>query len=546
MDYKTSSRVICEGGLDTSNNHINLSANKPGAGVLLTNYEVGLDGGYKRIEGFQPYDSNYAEVGVGVAEGKILGIILFENSVSGATDIIAARKDLGVDEYTLYKYEFATGWVAISTGLTHYFVTGGSTVDKLRYDVGNNGVANVLCIVDGVNNAVLYDGTDWGFIDSGSTGADMDHAGGAMALDAPTYVSFFQKHLFLASDTKNSYKGVVAHSAPNVFYDFISANGSGQIIPGLEVTQIKPFRDNLFIFGINIIKKIVISDTTFLVEDVTKDIGLISSDAVVELGGQLIFLAPDGFRPIAGTDRINDIQIEALSKAIQSLVKNRVEGNSGANMNIVAIRGKSQFRVFFSSSSINVADSKGIIGSLRTSDQQKGWEFGELLGIRASCCASKYVNGTEIVLHGDYDGVVYRQESGNDFNGSNVVSIYMTPYLDLGDTETRKVIEKVTTFMNGEETVDLILGVRYDWGSIDVAIPTPYSLVLQFVTTLYDDPTSLYNDLSTLYGGAVTPIAIKALEGSFFSIQLSYTTNGTEAPHTVHGIVLEYSVKGRR
>jgi len=546
MDYKTSSRVICEGGLDTSNNHINLSANKPGAGVVLTNYEVGLDGGYKRIEGFQPYDSNYAEVGVGVAEGKILGIILFENSVSGATDIIAARKDLGVDEYTLYKYEFATGWVAISTGLTHYFVTGGSTVDKLRYDVGNNGVANVLCIVDGVNNAVLYDGTDWGFIDSGSTGADMDHAGGAMALDAPTYVSFFQKHLFLASDTKNSYKGVVAHSAPNVFYDFISANGSGQIIPGLEVTQIKPFRDNLFIFGINIIKKIVISDTTFLVEDVTKDIGLISSDAVVELGGQLIFLAPDGFRPIAGTDRINDIQIEALSKAIQSLVKNRVEGNSGANMNIVAIRGKSQFRVFFSSSSINVADSKGIIGSLRTSDQQKGWEFGELLGIRASCCASKYVNGTEIVLHGDYDGVVYRQESGNDFNGSNVVSIYMTPYLDLGDTETRKVIEKVTTFMNGEETVDLILGVRYDWGSIDVAIPTPYSLVLQFVTTLYDDPTSLYNDLSTLYGGAVTPIAIKALEGSFFSIQLSYTTNGTEAPHTVHGIVLEYSVKGRR
>jgi len=546
MDYKTSSRVICEGGLDTSNNHINLSANKPGAGVVLTNYEVGLDGGYKRIEGFQPYDSNYAEVGVGVAEGKILGIILFENSVSGATDIIAARKDLGVDEYTLYKYEFATGWVAISTGLTHYFVTGGSTVDKLRYDVGNNGVANVLCIVDGVNNAVLYDGTDWEFIDSGSTGADMDHAGGAMALDAPTYVSFFQKHLFLASDTKNSYKGVVAHSAPNVFYDFISANGSGQIIPGLEVTQIKPFRDNLFIFGINIIKKIVISDTTFLVEDVTKDIGLISSDAVVELGGQLIFLAPDGFRPIAGTDRINDIQIEALSKAIQSLVKNRVEGNSGANMNIVAIRGKSQFRVFFSSSSINVADSKGIIGSLRTSDQQKGWEFGELLGIRASCCASKYVNGTEIVLHGDYDGVVYRQESGNDFNGSNVVSIYMTPYLDLGDTETRKVIEKVTTFMNGEETVDLILGVRYDWGSIDVAIPTPYSLVLQFVTTLYDDPTSLYNDLSTLYGGAVTPIAIKALEGSFFSIQLSYTTNGTEAPHTVHGIVLEYSVKGRR
>jgi hypothetical protein len=542
MDDRQSAKIICEGGLDSSENYIHLSANKPGSATRLVNYEVGLSGGYRRIDGYQLYDADFPEVGEGDAEGKILGIIMFENTASGSTEIIAARKNIADSNYTFYKYEFATGWVAITTGLTH----SANNVNKLRWDVGNDGVNNILCVVDGVNKALLFDGTNWEYIDSAGTGADFANAGGAQAIDAPTYVAFFQDTLFIASDTINDKKGVIAHSAPNAYYDFVVANGAGQIIPGLEVVQLKAFRDNLYVFGYNAIKKIIVEATDFVTKDVTANIGLLSSDAVMEIGGDIIFLAPDGFRPIAGTEKIGDVQLETISKPIHKIVKDRITGAVGTHVNTVVIRGKSQFRMFFGNDSKEPEASKGIIGALRNPDQQDGWEFGELLGIRASCCASRYINGVEVVLHGDYDGKVYKQESGNSFNGANITSVYSTPYLDLGDTEVRKTIEKVTTFIQGEGSLELILGVKYDWGKTEIPSPAPYSIEIDALIAEYDDPDYQYNDPGTVYGGILTPISVTDLEGSFFSVRLTFTTNAQSASHSIHALIIEYAEKGRR
>ena len=549
-DKKQSSRIICEGGLDSTQNYLNLSANKPGCATRLVNYEVGLSGGYRRIGGYAAYDTTYQEVGTGVAEGKILGIIQFENTVTGATEVIAARKDLGVDEYSLYKHDFGTGWGLIATGLTHYYVLGGATVDKLRWDVGNDGTRNYLAIVDGVNNAVLYDGNTWNFIDSADTGADFAHAGGSQAIDAPSIVSFFSGSLFLGGDVVNNTTGVLAYSSPNAFFDYVVANGAGQAIAGFPVVQIKPFRDNLYIFGYNAIKRAYADVTSgFLVKDVTTNIGCLSRDGVIEIGGDLLFVAPDGFRPISGTDKIGDVQLETVSKQIHNLVKQRITGNVGFEVNTVVIRGKSQFRMFFGGDNFAANDSKGIIGGLRTADQQSGWEFGELLGFRTSCVSSKYVNGEEIILHGDYDGKVYEQESGSSLNGSDMISIYSTPYLDFGDTEVRKVWEKCTVFVNGEGTLGVNLGIEFDWGDQYAIRPSAYNIYnisISGTTPVYDGSAYLYGDLDTVYGGILTPYNVTNVQGSFFSTRLTFTTSGTEASHSIFGIVVEYSVEGRR
>jgi len=545
-DKKQSTRVICEGGLDSTQNYLNLSANKPGCATRLVNYEVGLSGGYRRINGYTDYDPSFTAVGDGTAEGKVLGVIIFENTITGINEIIAARKDIGVNEYTFYRHEFGTGWVAISTGLTHSYILGGATVDKLRYDIGNDGSQNYLAIVDGVNNALLYDGTTWSYVDSANTGADLANAGGNQVVDAPAIVAFFSGSLFLAGDIVNAATGVLTYSAPNAFYDFTVASGGGQAIAGYNVVQIKPFRDNLYIFGYNAIKR-AIADTTsgFLVKDVTTNIGCLSRDGVIELGGDLLFIAPDGFRPISGTDKIGDVQLETVSKQIQSLVSTRVVGNVGFEVNTYVIRGKSQFRILFGGDNFAASDSKGIIGALRSADQQNGWEFGELLGFRASCATSRYVNGIELVLRGDYDGRVYRDEQGNSLNGSNMLSVYSTPYLDLGDTEVRKTIEKVTVFVNGEGSLGISMGVQYDWGSDKVVNPANYPIIISGTIPIYDSPSAVYGDLATVYGGVLTPKAVENVQGSFFSIRLTFSTSGTEFPHSIHGLIFEYAVDGR-
>lgn len=546
-DQIQSTRIICEGGLDSTENYLNLSANKPGAATRLVNYEVGLSGGYRRINGYQPYDEDHAEVGEGVCEGKVLGLILFENSMTGITEIIAARKLTGVDEYKFYKHDFGTGWVEIATGLTHAYVLGGATVDKLRYDTGSDGTTNYLAIVDGVNPALLFDGTTWVFIESTNTGLTYSAAGGPQAVDAPSLVAFFSASLFLGGDVVNNAQGVASYSAPNAFYDFLSASGAGQAIAGFNVVTFKPFRDNLYIFGYNQIKR-AFSDVEagFLVKDVTNNIGIMSRDAVVEIGGDLVFLAPDGFRPIAGTDKIGDVQLETLSKSIHNLLKNRISGNIGFEVNTVAIRGKSQFRMFFGGDNFAAIDSRGILGALRTADQTTGWEFGEVLGMRASCATSRYVNGEELIIHGDYDGIVYEQEVGNSMNGLDMVSIYSTPYLDMGDTEIRKEIEKITMFLRGEGDLNVALLVDYDWGDTDVQNPSSYNLSVAGRLPLYDDPDYKYGNPNTIYGGQLTPKVLKDIQGTFFSSRLTFTTTGIEFPHSIFGLVIEYKVLGRR
>ena len=59
-----------------------------------------------------------------------------------------------------------------------------------------------------------------------------------------------------------------------------------------------------------------------MLESVTSNLGCLSTDSVIELGGDLLFLAPDGIRPIGGTNKIGDVNLETLSKNIQSTIRN--------------------------------------------------------------------------------------------------------------------------------------------------------------------------------------------------------------------------------
>lgn len=549
VDKATSTRIICEGGLDSSQNYLYLSSQKPGAATRLVNYEVGLSGGYRRINGYAPYDATYGEVTsvANVAQGKVLGLIQFENSTTGATEVYAMRRlTAAPTEYGVYKYESGTGWVLVVTGLTHLYSSGGAEVDKIRWDQGNDGTSNYLAFVDGVNNATLFDGTTWVFIDSADSGLDLANAGGPNALNAPSLVGFFENHLWLAKDTINNFTGIMAHSAPNAFYDWLTASGSGQVVAGHIIVGFKSFRDSLYVFGSNAIKRIFVEGTDFVIKDVTQNIGLTNPDALIEIGGSLIFLAQDGFRPIAGTDKIDDIQLETISKQVHTLIQRRLVDTAGINMNAVAIRGKSQFRVFFGDDGADAAASKGIIGALRTPDQQSGWEFGELLGIRASVCSSRYVNGVEEVLHGDFDGYVYQQESGNDLNGADMLSVYSTPYLDFDDTEIRKTMQDLTVFALGEGSLDINLNVSYDWGKTTTSNPSNYTLELDANQPIYDDALFMYDDPGAVYGGLLTPIGTKNIEGSFFSARFTFSASGSEAPHTIHALVVEFKNEGRR
>ena len=522
-DNLASFKVFCQGGLNTSRDVLSQGETQPGSAISLINYEPAVTGGYRKMSG---YRNDYGTV---PGFGNVLGVCV----ANGVNDgILAARYDTGSTNYLYYWDTATSAWVTITTpGSVDV-----STYPKVRFTRYNWGTPKVV-ISDGVKPAATYDGTTYTQITN------------ANAPSAPKVSHTFKNHLFLAG--QESSRAAIAHSAPNDPYTWTAAAGAGQLAAGFDVVQIKPFRDNLFVFGNKNIKKITVnSSDEFALENVTTNIGCVARDSVQEIGGDLMFLSPDGFRPVAGPSRVGDIEIETLSKPIQSSLVEIIQNEDMDALTAVVVRSKSQIRYFISStfagSLVETNDSIGIIGGLTNKSGSIGWEFGQLLGIRASCCTSDYVGTRELILHGDHDGNVYQQESGTSFNGSSIISIYSTPYLDFGETEQRKVLRKLNTFVRAEGPFEMNVAIDYDWGDYNTAVPSTYTQETLGAPTIYNGRNITYDGENVIYGGASKPIMTSNIQGSGFSVRATFVTDGQTEPFSIQGLVFEFSTAGRR
>jgi len=462
MEKIQSQKVVSTGGLNSNVNHLYLSDYEPGSAISLLNFEASLFGGYRRLTGYAELNEAAPEVDPDNAEGKVLTVAIF------GADFMAARKQQSGDTYEFY-YNDGTSWTPYTTGLTRSSVG----VNRIRHVKFNfNGTEKIL-FVDGVNPACIYDGTTWTEIEVANTGADYANAGGDQTIDNPEFVTVFKNHIFFSKGN------LVVHSAPLAEFDWTVASGAGQIPVGFDTVQIRPFRDTLFVFGTTDIKSVTVSSTDFVLNDVTSDIGCLASDSVIEINGNLLFLSQDGMRPIAGTDKVDDIEISSISRKIQSTLANLISNSDMTQVISVLIRGKSQFRTFFSSDAVSRQETQGIIGCIRSLSGETSWEWGRLKGIRVSCATSEYIGTTEYIIHGDYDGRVYRQETGNSFAGDNVTAIYSTPYFDFGDAGVRKTMRKIILFARPEGNMLINYNVTFDWDDPYRINPFSYAVANQ-------------------------------------------------------------------
>jgi len=498
-------KVFCRGGLDTSRDVLAQGEQSPGSAILLVNYEAAITGGYRRISGF---DNSYGTL---PGTGSTLGV----NVVNGINNgILACRTPSSGYNYLHYWNTSTSAWVTVTSSGTPTM----AGVGKVRFSNFNYAAKGTI-LTDGVNPAATYDGTTY---------TQITHSA---APTAPKYAADYRNHMFLAGDPANKTK--LYFSAPIAATDFSPANGAGVINVGFDIIAIKPFRDVLYIFGTNEIKSLKgNSSADFVLAGVTHDLGCLATDSIIEIGGDLLFLSQDGMRPISGTSKIGDVELETVSKDIQSLFTDISLNLDLDGLSSVVIRQKSQFRIFFSAS-----ESQGIIGGIRKHPEGFAFEFGQLLGIEATCAASGYLGQYEHVIHGTSDGRVHRQETGNSFNGVDIFSVYQTPYLYMENPEQRKIFYKVNTYLRSEGDNSIILSVVYDYEDINVLNPTNYSMTTKGAAAYFNEATF---DSTAIYSGNPSPIQTTNISGSGKSVSFKYVTNSTDASHSIQGIVLTY------
>lgn len=516
-DRIQAAKVSCLGGLDTNKDLLTQAERYPGSALQLINYEPSTSGGYRRISG---YANNYGTV---PGEAGVLGINIVDGINNG---IFACRKPSSGTDY-FYRWNTGTSaWVAVTTPGTITMVG----VKKVRFENLTWGV-NKMVLVDGINPAAVYDGTTYTQITASTAPA------------APKYVTQFANHLFLAGDSSAPYN--LYFSAPTAETNFTPAAGAGVINVGFPIVQIKSFRDVLYIFGKNAIKRLVgTSIADFNVQEVTNNLGCIVPDSVVEFAGNLVFLSYDGFRPIAGTARIGDVELENLSKQIQATVNSLIDEIVESNLDVekfnsVVYNKKSQFRFLSTTDGVF-----GILAGLRRTDQGIGMEFGQLFDMTATAAASGLLGTEEILLHGDVTGKVYKQEVGSNFDTRPILSIYQTPYYYFEDPTIRKNFYNVTTFLRADGAVNIAFAVSYDFDdSQNVFNPTDYDITTQYAAAFYN--TAIYDSVA-VYDGNPSPVVKTNISGSGFSVSFTYVTNDTNLSHNIQGLVMNFSYNDRR
>ena len=575
---------VCEGGLIANRSTFIM---QPGQALQLENFEPDIEGGYKRIRGYQRHirhvvpqtsssdeavllTTSFANKVIAARGEKIFSSATTSLGTSSSNAITADATMSGSGVITVVSTTgfSSSGTLQIDdevftyTGVTSTTFTGvtratssttaaahASSSDASRTvvseswterDTGrtNAGKYSIERFnFDGNDKLILVDGTNAPVVlNTSLSTTDISTS----SVSGASIVTSFREHMFYAGMSSTPQE--VVFSQPFDEDAFSSGSGAGSFKVDDTVVGLKVFRDNLFIFCENRIFKLSgTSSSDFAVSAVTRDIGCINGKTIQEFAGDLIFLGPDGLRTVAGTARIGDVELGTISSNVQSLFDENIANATAFNS--IVIPEKTQYRLFFSKDAGSESLTEGIICVLKGgSGGQQSYEYSRIKGIKPACTDTFITAGDVLALHGGFDGYVYRQEEGSTFDGSAINGKYRSPDLTFDDPGIRKHMQKVIVNYKPESTINANLFVRYDYEASESARPASYPLNSEDIAGIYG--ISTYG--VPTYGGPSQPLLRQSVEGSGFAVALRVNDNGSTPAYSLKGFQLEYQLGARR
>ena len=522
--------VACAGGLVNSANAIDL-LRTPGVATELRNFEVSIEGGYRRINGYTKFGTNQPTG----STTDILGVMPYADGVvvCAGTDIYFTQD--GTTYLQINKLSHSSGDnYSTFTGRSVTARTGQGQIQFAMFEGAAQDYGTII-IADGANKPFSFRMEGTGDLSARTYFTEEVTVTGTKHA---TFVTSHDHHLIAAGVEDN--ENTVYYSVYNDPLDF-GGTGAGAVTISDKVVGVRGFRQDLFIFCENSIHKLINinNSQTVAVVPVAENVGCLSGYSIQEIAGDLIFLAPDGLRTVAGTARIGDVELGTVTKAIQPIITELAQNVNDFIINSVVLRDKSQYRLFYTDTDLTNASQKGIIGTIRPN----GFEWSEILGLEVTAINSGFNNnGIEKFFHGDTDGYVYTHDKGNDFDGAAIDARYQTPDYDYGDFGTLKTLHYVKLSIGPENEVQPSVRVRFDYDSNETPQPDDYLLETVPAPSLFG--TALFG--TAKFGASEQPLVRLALQGSGYSNSFRILTNDTNAPYTINGLYIDYIPSGRR
>ena len=524
--------VEFKGGLISNLSPLQHGTQAVGSASILQNYEPSLQGGYSKLRGYSKFNSNKIEV----------------SSNSGGTNLITGLKLVDVNTAIVTRLDSASAnsiyYNVTPSAITVAHAVGGGTdhasrqasPNKIRSTVYNFNGTDKAVFVDGVNYPAFYNSASNAnscitFITASSSGTPANVLGAK-------FVAVFNDCLFF----------VVGNNLLSMQIKNDTDFGGGQ--PSVtnyadEITGLIPFRDQLILFTRQAIFKITGTSGQFKSAEITTQIGCIEPDTIAEVGGDILFMAPDGIRSLASTDRIGDFSLDVASAPIKKDIDNFVSGSFHA----VTLREKAQYRIFQFESAIQDEAAEGYLATKFIAQGGTGLSWAKIVGINAYIADSRYMGQTgvsnELILFANDDGFIYKMDTTDTFDGALIPSIFQSPPMPISDPLVRKTFYKLILYIDAIGIFNSTITLKYDEGSPDVIQPTPISLASGTQNAiLYGGNT--YGTSTSLYGSELDTIYVNNVIGSGKTVTLRIEDNTTTANYRLDTALLEYANNDRQ
>jgi len=502
--------IILQGGQRNDLEPVLIDQAAPGSLFDSQNFETGLTGGYSRIKGYEKYDSTEVP-----GSGRVLGCFVWNNGV------LACRG-------TAIYHGTGSGWGSDIAPSTR---TNAGQYRAARYTWSNERIA----LVDGQNYPVRFVGT---------TGTDL-----SSTVSGATAIHEFKNRLIFAKG------GILTYTAANDDNDITTGSGGGTINVGDNINGFAVWRNALYIFCDHSIHRLTGSSSSdFALAPVTEDFGCIFPDTILELIDDVLFLGPDGIRTLSATEKNVDVALDTISRPIQdSLLTNINTYRSSGRIVAVPVDDKSQYRLFFSSSTVTAANSPGINACLTQSQGARSWEFFKLLGIQvATADHGRLDDSSELIIHGCWGGYIYKQESGNNFDGSDISAFIQIPYLFYDDPAIRKILYDLRLYaqVEGNAVANLTTQVFLDDNDPTIAQPSSIDM-----TTNIPAGVAIYGFTGgingskygeAVYGRGASQNYRVGLIGGGFNSSIKVSSSDSLPAYTIKTLVIQYMLGARQ
>ena len=502
------------GGLISNLTALQQGTNAVGSATLLQNFEVNKEGGYSKILGYSKYSAQQV-----AGSGPILAL-----KVISSGRIVAARKN--ASNYTQYYYSTGGAWTSMATSAA----TNGGKAKSILFNLDGD---DKVIFVDGTNYPAIYN-------TSGNSTTFMTSSNSTDVLGAQ-HVTIFKNTAFYAKGN------TVFFTAPFTVDDFSVANGAGSINVANDITGLAVFREQLIIFTTDTIKRLTGSSSAdFQVSPITDRIGCINGDTIQEVGGDIMYLSPDGIRLLSATDRIGDFGLDIASDTI---VKDATTFLSQTpEFCSVVLKEKAQYRIFAYVLSEQTEAAKGLIATKFVSQGAGGLAWSTTKGIKAFIADSRYTGTSETLAFANENGYVYVMETGSNFDGNNIEAIYESPFMPISDPQIRKTFYKMTLYAEPSASMTLDLNIKYDFASAtNTKVVQPSTQQISSTGSqvfLFGASSSVFN--SSTYGGELDKVYNTNLIGSGKTVAIRLEDLSTNPTFTLDTALLEYSQEDRQ